>query len=133
MPNSSFKDRVKALGEQADEHLESMVASLGDVDLMYRELRSYLQCRFLLEDEDMDTDDLKELAERSIDRMLANHQNEDLEDLSAGCMGESSAMTKKILFVMTLRRKLGIEGGVERFGSASSVHELAGIIRESLR
>ena len=128
----SFKDQLMALNEQADRHIKAIIAASDDIDSVHRELRFYLQCRFILDDEDMDTDDLKELADRSISRMLAKHQNEDLDDLSSGCMGESSATTKKILFMMTLRRKLDVDVDAERLGSALTVRQLAEIVSDSL-
>lgn len=120
------------LSKRADECIEAIAASRGDRSVVREQLRSYLQCRFVLEEEDFVTDDLTALASKSIERLLQRYGNEGLKDLSSGCMGESSAVTKRILFVMTLRRKLGIAKDVEGFGAASTIDQLADAVCRAL-
>lgn len=120
------------LSKRADECIEVIAASKGDRSVVLEQLRLYLQCRFVLEEEDLATDDLTALASKSIERLLQRYGNEGLKDLSSGCMGESSAVTKRILFVMTLRRKLGIAKDVEGFGAASTIDQLADAVCRAL-
>lgn len=120
------------LSKRADECIEAIAVSRGDRSFVREQLRSYLQCRFVLEEEDLVTDDLTALASKSIERLLQRYGNEGLKDLSSGCMGESSAVTKRILFVMTLRRKLGIAKDVEGFGAASTIDQLADAVCRAL-
>lgn len=128
----SVADSLDDLTKRADGHIEAIVASRGDRSVVREQLRLYLQCRFVLEDEDFVTEDLTTLASKSIERLLQRYGNEGLKDLSSGCMGESSAVTKRILFVMTLRRKLGIAKDVEGFGAASTIDQLADAICRAL-
>lgn len=129
----TFKVRVKALEKRADTCLDAITARPSDLDFVHQQLRLYVQCRFVLDDVDMDSDNLAVLSERSIRKLMQVHDSKELQDLSAGCMGESSVSTKRTLFLLTLRRKLGITSGIDEFGAASTIAQLAEVVSHNLR
>ncbi len=131
-----FKASVERERELADACLEGVRASVSDFDAVYAGVRACVLHRYLLEEGDVcalaDPDDLEALAAASNAKRAARHHAGALGDTSSGCTGVSSAVTKKVLLAMAIRRALGIEGHAEAFGAALTVADLAHAVQDAL-
>ncbi len=98
-------------------------------EILYVHLKRYILFRFLLDDESCGTDDLIELANRSIARSLNINEKDVADlDLSHSCTGSSSAVTRKILLLMALEKALDIEIQPEESALITSVADLAELV-----
>ncbi len=82
-----------------------------DTEEVYKYLKSFLCHRFDLEEVSCETDDILELAELSIAKreQLIYEGKLSEEEAPNLCSGASTALSKKILFLLTLEKTLNIE------------------------
>lgn len=109
MGKEALKDRIAAAGKKADAN----IARMRDEDLTQEEFavltRQVVLDKFLLEESDAATDDILELADASVEKMLYEHDSSVVAGYeSANCTGVGSVATKKVLLIMKLQRELGI-------------------------
>ena len=72
-------------------------------------LKRYLQCKFMLEEQECVSDCIDELSKASIAKSLRLSKELLKEvDIATSCEGATSATIKKVLFFMAVQRELGI-------------------------
>lgn len=128
----TFQELVKENDGRAAVFLQEIQEGTLDDDI-YEGLRGYVGCKFFLDDDEMTSDDLRELSELSLKKLLATYQEEALQDVSTTCTGVSSSSTKRILLIMSLQRKLGIKLPFEVSAKISTIRDLCTAISSEMR
>lgn len=126
MLNVSLKKQV----EIADERAESLIKEMKDSSLtetQFSELvKEYLLCKFLLDSQEYTTDNILELAEISIEKLLmSNDKSIKLAQGSNTCTNQSSTDVKKVLLSLILQRSLAIKLTPQESAKLETVPELA--------
>lgn len=104
-----LKEHVEKSKILSDEELDALKREPVSYENTYNHLKSFIRYRFLIDDDEFWDDRIPKLAEYSIDRLLANiDENDSLGDLSMNCTGSSSAETKYALLLITIRKRLGL-------------------------
>ncbi len=102
-------------------------------EALYAHLRQYILIRFCLDDEPCETDDLIELAELSLAKVLHIRREELCRlDLSS-CTRSSYVVTRKNLLFLVLEKELGIEILPEENASITDIGDLAELILAKLK
>ncbi len=104
-----------------------------DPQQFYLGLQHYIRLRYLLEDDSYWNDDIAALTRYSIKKTFA--QSDDptkLRDLGVNCAGSSSATTKHLLLLISLRKGLDIDLDPDRAACATTVQDLATLLRAAL-
>lgn len=117
----SFKELVRVSNEKARRCLDVVRDNPNDHTVVHRSLTEFVRCKYLLDESEMTTDDLAELSQISLNKMLNQYHKETLKDISSVCTGSSSASTKKVLLVMAIQKGLGIKFEPEVFGKMASL------------
>lgn len=105
-----------ALPTAPDEDMETMV-------------REFISCKYFLSAEEMDTDDIIQLGDRSTEK-LANLQKGGLRyaDKNAGCTTAGSSTIKKVLLAMALGKAIGRKLNADAVAYAETIPHLAQLI-----
>lgn len=121
----SIIEKVMSYSIQAQRHIKALAESYGDEEDIYLHLRKYIMCKFLLEEEDMETDELMLLSVKSISRMLEVNPDE-LEKMDAeGCQKTNSVIDKKVMLLLSLEKKLKIQFAEDRTAALTTIKELS--------
>lgn len=127
-----FKELVRLSNEKAERCLEAVKNDPDDYAVVRRSLGEFVRCKYLLEESEMTTDDLSELSQISLNKMLNQYHKETLKDISSVCTGSSSASTKKVLLVMAIQKGLGIRFEPEVFGKMTSLELLTEAVMDEM-
>lgn len=125
--------KIKQYSEKAKKHIKEIKGNENiDIRNLYFHLREYVKARFWLEEEDVEDESLMALAEKSI----ANANNislEEIEELDApSCTGATAAISKKVLFLVTLEKQLDIKIPNNETVKNDSIENLSKIIYREL-
>ena len=110
MAVSEIKARIAASAEAASRHMGAIknAADMPDEE-MYGHIRSYVLMKFLLGENEESTE-LDELAVKSIRRAMELSGGDlSKSDVSQGCAGATSAVTKKVLLLLAIQKELNIK------------------------
>ncbi|BDE96871.1 hypothetical protein [Raoultibacter timonensis] len=121
----SLKETIARSNELAYTCLEQIAQAGCDRDAVHALLKAYIGYKFLLADDEMGSEDIAALSKASVDKLLANHRKEALQDVSSVCAGASSASTKKVLLIMALQKGLGIRFDARASGAVKTIDDLA--------
>lgn len=126
---ASLKERM----ESADTRAQTILVELRDPQMSEREfdaaVHEYMRCKFLLDPTECTTDDLFDLAEISIEKMLLeNDRSVKLSQASATCTDQSSTDVKKVLLSLSLQRALDVSLPPEESARTETVSQLASIL-----
>ena len=122
-----YADRLKQNLLLSDQVLSEMKACTDSFESFSALLKRYIQLRFVIDDTDFWTDDIKELSAFSMKHQqeVIGDDSSALKDTSLNCAGATSSDTKQILLLMKLRRDLGVELSPAYMGTAKSVNDIA--------
>lgn len=95
-----------------------------DKEEVYKHLKSYICSRFKLEEATCATDDILELAEISLEKRDELSDSDSEEGAPDLCSGASSALSKKILLLLSIEKKLHIEFLPEEIPNIRTVKDL---------
>ena len=127
------KEHAKVNEVAANEMLQRLKED-KDENTFLGHLKSYIRLRYLLDDDPYWSDDLDEYTKYSIKKIMERSGDEvKLRDLGINCAGASSAMTKRLLLIISLRKGLGIDLNPEAAASVETVYELASLLQSALR
>lgn len=127
------KEHAKVNEVAANEMLQRLKED-KDENTFLGHLKSYIRLRYLLDDDPYWSDDLDEYTKYSIKKIMERSGDEvKLRDLGINCAGASSAMTKRLLLIISLRKGLGIDLDPEAAASVKTVYELASLLQSALR
>ena len=127
------KEHAKVNEVAANEMLQRLKED-KDENTFLGHLKSYIRLRYLLDDDPYWSDDLDEYTKYSIKKIMERSGDEvKLRDLGINCAGASSAMTKRLLLIISLRNGLGIDLDPEAAASVETVYELASLLQSALR
>ena len=132
LSRDEYKKEEAQRNRAAQAHLDSIIAHPEDEETVFKGVRGYFQQRFFLDDEEMNADSMLSLSKKSIDKLLQKYDAKDLKDLGSKCTSESSAMTKRILFIMTISNKLQIDYDPDDWGAIDSLSDLGKVICKEL-
>jgi hypothetical protein len=130
----------KEILAEAEQESKRYIQNIQDLEYIqdayekiYMQVKAYVLCRYLLDEEDYTTENIKELAEISIVYMLASKDKSlKLSQASLTCTGVTSTDTKKVLLVLSLQRALGIKIKPDESAQIETVPALAEKIQSLL-
>lgn len=98
-------------------------------EYLYRRLREYVLSRFLLEPDEAGSEELDELARRSLAQSMRISPDLAREfDTARSCSSASSAMVKKVLLLLAIQRDLRVELPAEGSASPRTLRDLADFV-----
>lgn len=113
---------------------EILAAGKRDCDLIYPLILRYISIRYFLDETELQSDNLYELAETSVSKILAIKREKLADiDIPGTCTGASSATSKKILLLLALCRDLGIPPEPEKAVNLQTVDQLARYVALALQ
>ena len=133
MTVEEFRERLKTADAAALELTGRMKSAAPDRRKLYPLVKSYLCLKFMIDESDAHSDNLVELAELSIEQ-IAGLKKGGLKfvDHSGSCSSVSSAITKKVLLLISLQKSLGIQFPKEEIADILTVTQLTKSIAEQL-
>lgn len=117
---------------------EEAAAILAEKELSERSLekhlKRYLQCKFMLEEQECVSDCIDELSKASIVKSLKLSKELLKEvDIATSCEGATSATIKKVLFFMAVQRELGIRLPADGIAGVETIGDLAKLVFPALK
>lgn len=129
----TLKERMDAASHQADLELERMKGGSLSKEDFRAAVRGFTLSKFLLDEEECDTDDIFALAELSIEKLLReNDKSVKLAQGSNTCTNQSSTDIKKVLLSLTLQRGLGVHFTPAESADLETTQQLADALREAM-
>lgn len=116
---------MKECDRLSEDEIEDVRKAGDDYEQVYRHLKEYVRYRFMLADEDFWSDDLKELSEYSIRKLLRLQKDEPLHDIAMTCTGASSTSTRKILLLIAIQKKLDFKFAYTESPEIETISQLA--------
>ena len=122
-----YADRLKQNLALSDEISAQMKLCTSSLEQFSQLLKEYIRLRYVIDDTDFWTDNIRELARFSMEHQqeMVGNGDEALKDTSLNCAGATSAETKQILLLMKLRKDLGVSLPADYIGTAKSVADIA--------
>ena len=128
-----IEERVKRNTAEAIEVLEALKHE-DDSERFEEGLKRYIKLRYLLDDDPYWDDDLDRYTAYSIKKTLEKSEGGvKLRDLGINCAGASSAMTKRLLLLISLRKGLEIDLDPEAAALVETLGDLAGLLQSALQ
>ncbi len=94
---------------------------------------SYLCDKFMLEPSDITTDNFYEICQISADKAASLPKGAlDASELASKCGGATTAMNKKVLFMLAVKREYGIEISAEESVRIDTFTELKSLVYEKV-
>ncbi len=122
----SLKEKLKEADLKADMLLEDMKHPAISLDQFTECVKEYLMCKFFLEPEEYLTENILDLAEISIEKLLRiNDKSVKLAQASTTCTNQSSTDVKKVLLSLTLQRGLGVKMTPDESAELETVTQFA--------
>ena len=125
----SLKDRLDLAVIDADAAMERIAGEGMSRDEFRSDVRAFTLAKFFLTRDEYEaegTDDLLELANASVEKMLRNaDKSVKLAEGSTTCTNQSSTDIKKVLLSLTLQRALGVKFPPEYAANLETVEQLA--------
>jgi len=130
MPVDSIKDRIIIANREASAVMETIKSSPKLAkDEFYQLIRQYILIKFFLSDEACTEDNIIELSELSIQRVLKiSKGNLKAADISVHCAGTSSVIDKKVLLLLAIQKQLGIKFNPDETSNAETIRQLSDLI-----
>ncbi len=130
-----IKDQIlrskKSALQNADFILKNDSLSYDDFD---RAFTAYLCAKFLLEESELVTDDFYGICQISADKAASLPPGVlDASELASKCGGATTAMNKKILFLLAVNREYGIEIVAEESVRIDTFTELKQLVYNKIR
>ncbi len=124
-------DHALAAKRQKEEAIASSFATAPDAEIEAL-LRDFLCCKYFLEPEDLNTDNLVALGDMSTAKM-AGFQKAGIvfQEKSAGCTTASSGVIKKVLLAMAVGKLIGQKLNPDAVAEAETIAQLAALIVET--
>ncbi len=124
--------------ERADASARSAVLEILEVkegapERIAEPLRRYIQVKYMLERDDMDTEDIIELGKRSLERVKERGNIVIGMDVSPHCGSAGSSVHKKVLLLISLNKALAISLTPKERAKCDSVQDLAALIAKHLK
>ena len=92
-------------------------------------VRNYVRDKFLLSPEDGEAEELMALADLSLRKILRlKKEGKLLGDISRGCSGASSLITKKVLLMKAVQEDFGVTMSPEQSAALTTVTQLTDYI-----
>lgn len=135
MDRTLIRQRLMNANRDAKACAEEILASdKSDHSLKCALIFRYVSIRFFLDQEELLTDNLYELAEIAVSKTLAIKREKLADiDIPGTCTGASSATSKKILLLLALCRDLGITPEPEQAVNLQTVDQLACYVELALQ
>ena len=128
-----IKELIKENDVLAAVELDAILAGEQSHEQIHAHLVKYARYKFLLHDDIFESDDIAQLAKRSIVRTLERTGDEaTLGDLSKTCAGVSSATTKHLLLIIAIKRGLEIDIDPDTVAHSETFDKLASAVEEAL-
>lgn len=119
-----LSETLKTYEKLANQEIDLLLAEELNPQSVHEHLMNYIRYRFMLVDEAFESDDISELSEFSLKKMLKLQRDEDLDEISLTCTGVSSKSRKKVLLMLALGKKLGFKWDPAESASIETVTQL---------
>lgn len=119
-----LSETLKIYEKLANQEIDLLLAEELNPQSVHEHLMNYIRYRFMLVDEAFESDDISELSEFSLKKMLKLQRDEDLDEISLTCTGVSSKSRKKVLLMLALGKKLGFKWDPAESASIETVTQL---------
>ena len=122
-----YAERLKKNIAESDRILLGMKSASVSYERYCELLKEYIRLRYVIDDTDFWSDDIRELSRFSMEHQQKAIGNDTaiLKDTSLRCAGTTSSDTKQILLLMKLRKDLGIELEPAFIGTVKSVENIS--------
>lgn len=133
MTAEQFLDNMSRAADESARLINEMLIVGADADSLRPIIKRYLCVRFMLNPEEADGEDIVKLAEQSVEQ-IANLQKNGLKvkEHSGTCASVSSAVTKKILLLISLQKALNIKFAKEETANITTVSQLSVAVAREL-
>lgn len=130
----ALKEKLLQAKDQAQEAASALTGCRNmDRTWFDAQFRNYLCAKFMLEPEELDTDDFYALCQRSAEKAASFPPGAlDAAELASKCGGATTAMNKKVLFLMAVNRELGAAITPEEGASIDRLSQLTDLVYERL-
>ena len=128
----TLAETLKEYERLSNEELDELLAGPVDFDATYRHVVAYIKYRFALADDGFWCDDIRDLSEYSIRRILKLQKDEPLDEISMSCTGATSSAERKVLLIIALRKRLEISIDADEAVDIETVTQLAETISNKL-
>lgn len=123
---STLKEQLDAASERGEVIIGKLKNPVLTEDEFSCLIAEFVRCKFFLEPDECTTDNLLELAEISVEKLLrVNDRSVKLAQGSNTCTNQSSTDIKKVLLSLTLQRALGVKFTPEESANLETVDQLA--------
>ncbi|MCD8116632.1 MAG: hypothetical protein LUE21_05885 [Oscillospiraceae bacterium] len=121
-------DRALSAKRQKEEAIASSFSTASDAEIEAL-LRDFLCCKYFLEPNELNTDNLVVLGDTSTAKM-AGFQKAGIvfQEKSAGCTTASSGLIKKVLLAMAVGKLIGAKLDPDAVAEADTIPQLAAVI-----
>ena len=123
-----IKAQLLELKERSAVFIEGIKAAPTDREKVFSNLRAFILCRFALAEENPAGENVADLAQLSLDKLVKIDRAGALQDLSDNCTGASSTIMKKALLITSLQKKLGVTFGEQENDTISQLADA--VVRE---
>lgn len=127
---SGFARRLETANEEAKTAAGAFLSGRRE---LYSALREYLRVKYLLLPEDMTSDSFEVLGQRSLERVSRLSEARSGTDISPHCGNVSSAIHKKILLLIAIRRDFGVEIEPHAGAACETVRQLSELMAQALQ
>lgn len=132
------KTTLKELVEHADGHAARIIDDMQRANITRGEfrcdVRDYTLAKFLLDPQEATSDDIFELAEISIEKLLAMNDKSILLAVgSTTCTNQSSTDIKKVLLSLALQKGMGVKLEPDESAACETTQQLADVLYDRCR
>lgn len=122
----TLKAQLEAAEKRADAILEKLKSPATETDEFTRLVGEFVRCKFFLEPDECTTDNILELANISVEKLLrVNDRSVKLAQGSNTCTNQSSTDIKKVLLSLTLQRALAVKLTPDESANLETIEQLA--------
>ena len=128
----TLAETLKTYERLSNEEMDVLLSEPVDESTIYQHVVAYIKYRFMLADDKFWCDDIRQLSEYSIKKIMKLPKDEPLDEISMSCTGASSSAERKVLLILALRKKLGISFDADESVDIETVTQLAQAITRKL-
>ena len=127
-----LREIINEYEKLSEVEIEQMGKCYKDEKKLYQHLKQYIRYRYVLADDEFWSDNINELSNYSIRKLIDLQKDEPLHDISMACTGASSASTRKVLLFISIQKKLGFKFDYDEVPYIETVPQLVQAIAKYL-
>lgn len=129
MTQQEYENQIAAASSKSQIILDQIRQAVTEKLSLTTLLRQYILLRFMLEESECSGENIVSWAEQSVEKIAGLKKGGlKISDRSGNCAAVSSAVTKKILLLISLQKALGINFPKEAAAEIQTLSELENMI-----